>query len=126
LGFTAAGTVASSAALGAGQLVVGGGAGATPTSSASASLSSGDLTLGVPASVIGRTKLSGNTSGTVTIQPQAAAGTWTMTLPNTGGTNGYSLITDGSGNMSWANISAGSASVDTVATGLTAAGTGQS
>ncbi len=33
--------------------------------------------------------------------------TWTLTLPVTAGTAGYRLITDGSGNTSWSNLSTG-------------------
>ncbi len=49
----------------------------------------------------GFVQLGGATSGTVTVTSQAAAGTWTLTLPNSPGTNGYLLTTDGSGNASW-------------------------
>lgn len=42
--------------------------------------------LGIPGSVLGRLGLAGSTSGTVTITPQAAAGTPTLTLPNASGT----------------------------------------
>ena len=42
--------------------------------------------LGVPGSALGTLGLAGNTSGTVTITPQATAGTPTLTLPNTSGT----------------------------------------
>ena len=45
--------------------------------------------------------LAGSSSGTVTVQPAAAAGTWTMTLPTTAGTNGYVLGTDGTGITNW-------------------------
>ena len=48
------------------------------------------------------TQLVGSTSGTVTIQGAANAGTWTMTVPTTAGTSGYVLQTDGSGVTSWA------------------------
>lgn len=42
--------------------------------------------LGVPGSAIGTLGFAGNTSGTATITPQAAAGSPTLTLPNTSGT----------------------------------------
>jgi hypothetical protein len=45
-------------------------------------------------------KLSGSTSGVITIQPQAAAGTYALTLPNTQGSG--NLQNDGAGNLSWA------------------------
>ena len=44
----------------------------------------------------------GTTSGTVTVQPAATAGTWSLTLPTTAGTNGQALVTNGSGVTSWA------------------------
>lgn len=43
-------------------------------------------TLGVSGSILGTLSLAGNTSGLVLITPQAAAGTPTLTLPNTSGT----------------------------------------
>ena len=57
----------------------------------------GALTLGNPTTAQGVLNLSGATSGTVTIQGAAAAGTWTFTLPTTGGTSGYILTTNGLG-----------------------------
>jgi lysophospholipase L1-like esterase len=58
--------------------------------------------LGVAGTTRGTLSLAGDTSGTVTIQPADAAGTWTLTLPTTAGSNGYVLSTDGSGVTSWA------------------------
>ena len=55
----------------------------------------------------GETQLVGSTSGTVTIQGAANAGTWTMTVPTTAGTSGYVLQTDGSGVTSWAALTGG-------------------
>lgn len=46
----------------------------------------GTLTLGTLNSVLGSLALTGSTSGTATISPQATAGTPTLTLPNTSGT----------------------------------------
>lgn len=48
-------------------------------------------------------KLDGTTSGTVTVQPAATAGTWSLTLPTNDGDNGQVLTTDGSGVTSWQN-----------------------
>jgi hypothetical protein len=59
--------------------------------------------LGVAGTSAGTIGLSGATSGVVTIQTANAAGTWSMTLPTTGGTNGYILTTNGSGVTSWTN-----------------------
>ena len=47
----------------------------------------------------------GTTSGTVTVQPAATAGTWALTLPTGAGTNGQVLTTNGSGVTSWATPS---------------------
>lgn len=106
--FSSATAMASSAALGSGQLVVGGGAGAAPSSSANASLSSGALTLGQTGSVAGSVVLSGSTSGTATLRVAAAAGTATIfELPATNGTSGYVLRTDGAGVTSWVNPTSG-------------------
>jgi hypothetical protein len=46
-------------------------------------------------------QLNGSTSGTVTIAPAAAAGTYTLTLPNTAGSSGQVMASNGSGVMSW-------------------------
>ena len=43
-------------------------------------------TLGVPGATLGTLAFAGNTSGTVTVRPQAAAGTPTLTFPTTTGT----------------------------------------
>jgi collagen type I alpha len=51
----------------------------------------------------GRLTLAGNTSGVVTIAPQAAAGTYTFNLPTTAGTAGQVLTSQGGGTtaMTW-------------------------
>lgn len=115
--FSSASAMASSAALGSGQIVLGGGAGAAPTTSANASIASGALSLGANASVLGSVKMFGSTSGDVTIGPAAIAGTATIfQLPATNGTNGYVLQTNGSGVTSWVNPSSGG-TVTSVAAG---------
>jgi hypothetical protein len=48
----------------------------------------------------------GSVSGAVKVQPASAAGTWTMTLPTTPGTNSYLLQTDGTGATGWVAPSA--------------------
>lgn len=60
-------------------------------------------TLGVASTTTGTLSLanSGNT-GIVTLAPASSATTWTFKFPTTAGSNGQSLITDGSGNTSWA------------------------
>ena len=52
-------------------------------------------------------KIKGATSGVVTVNTKAAAGTWTLTLPDTAGTNGYALTTNGSGVTSWTSAGGG-------------------
>lgn len=51
--------------------------------------------------VKGTLRLSGSTSGYVGFQGAAAAGSTTYTLPNTDGTNGQALTTNGSGILNW-------------------------
>ena len=46
---------------------------------------------------------SGVTSGTVTETVQDAAGTWTFKLPNSAGSAGQNMITDGTGVASWSS-----------------------
>ncbi|WP_374073547.1 beta strand repeat-containing protein [Bdellovibrio bacteriovorus] len=52
--------------------------------------------------VKGTLRLSGSTSGYVGFAPAATAGSTTYTLPNSDGTNGQVLSTNGSGTLSWA------------------------
>lgn len=59
------------------------------------------LDLGSAAATLGTMRLEGSTSGYVQIQPAVAAGSWTMTLPGSAGTNTYVLQTNGSGVTSW-------------------------
>ncbi|MDE1970950.1 MAG: hypothetical protein KGI50_05240 [Patescibacteria group bacterium] len=62
---------------------------------------------GVAGSSIGGFLLSGNTSGTVSILPQAAAGTYNFNLPITAGTAGQLLTSKGgsSSAMTWTSFS---------------------
>lgn len=64
-------------------------------------------TLGIAGTTAGTLSLTGVTSGTVTIATADAAGTWTLKLPTTGGTNNYVLSTNGSGVTSWVAQSGG-------------------
>lgn len=61
------------------------------------------LTLGIAGTQTGLLKISGTTSGTVTISAADAAGTWTMKVPTTAGSAGQKLQTDGSGVTSWSS-----------------------
>lgn len=47
--------------------------------------------------------LKGASSGAVTVSTAAAAGTWTMMVPTSAGTNKYPMTTDGSGQLTLAN-----------------------
>ncbi len=82
--FDSASTWASSAALTANSPVLGGGAGAAPSTVAGITTDGTSmLTLGVNTTTLGKVKMFGNTSGDATIQPAAVAGTSTViTLPN--------------------------------------------
>ena len=118
------GTVASGTA---GQLTYYASTGTTVSGNANATISGGALTLGVAGTTAGSTVFSGSTSGAVTVKSAAAAGTWTMTLPTTAGTNGYVLSTDGTGITSWVATSGGGGTVTSVnvsggTTGLTTSG----
>jgi hypothetical protein len=66
---------------------------------------SGATSFGTAGSLSGILNISGSTSGTITIQPQAAAGTYNFNLPTTAGTSGY-VLTSGGGSsspMTWTN-----------------------
>ena len=62
----------------------------------------GTLQLGSAGATLGVMTFNGNTSGTITIQSAAAAGTYTLTLPADDGTANQFLQTDGSGALVWA------------------------
>ena len=123
-GGSGSGTVNSGTA---GQLTYYASTGTTVSGNANATISGGAFTLGVAGTAAGSLLLSGGTSGTVTIKTAAAAGTWSMTLPTTAGTNGYVLSTDGAGVTSWIATSGGGGTVTSVnvsggTTGLTTSG----
>ena len=61
--------------------------------------------LGLAGTSTGTIGLSGVTSGVVTIQPASAAGTWSMTMPTSGGSASQFLQTNGSGVTTWATPS---------------------
>jgi len=60
------------------------------------------LLLGTLNTTLGNAGFYGSTSGLVTIQPKAIAGTWTLTLPDSDGNANEFFKTDGSGITSWA------------------------
>lgn len=61
----------------------------------------GTLNVGTAGAFSGIITTSGSTSGTITIQPAAAAGTYTLTLPTDDGDANEVLTTNGSGVLSW-------------------------
>jgi hypothetical protein len=63
------------------------------------------LTLGTAGTTAGTLSFAGATSGVVTIDTLAAAGTWSLTLPPNGGAAGQYLQTDGAGNATWQTVS---------------------
>ena len=97
---------------------------------ANLNVSNGALTIGQAGSVLGSLNLTGNTSGTVSIIPQAAAGTFNFNLPTSAGTVGQVLVSGGGGStpMSWTTfggtVSSGSAGQFTYygSTGTTVSG----
>lgn len=60
-----------------------------------------------PESGTAHLKLLGTTSGTVSLQAAATAGTYTLTLPTSDGDANQVLATDGSGGLSWVTPSSG-------------------
>lgn len=75
--------------------------------------------LGIAGTTLGTIGISGNTSGVITIRPAATAGTWTFTLPTSGGTNNYVLATNGSGTSSWVDVTSLLGGLYTANNGLT-------
>lgn len=72
------------------------------------------LDVGKAGTTLGTLRLEGNTSGYVQLQPAAAAGSWTMTLPPNAGTSGYVLRTDGAGVTTWVAQSGGGTTLDAI------------
>lgn len=81
----------------AGQMAYYAATGTAVSGNPNATISSGALTLGSAGTVLGSLGLSGNTSGVVTIQPQAAAGTYNFNLPTSAGSSGAPLLSGGGG-----------------------------
>lgn len=73
---------------------------------AAASLFYNGLSAGLAGTTLGTFALAGNTSGTITIKPQAAAGTYNFNLPTTAGAAGQ-VLTSGGGAaaaMTWSSV----------------------
>jgi hypothetical protein len=73
------------------------------------------ITVGAAAGATGQLLMLGTTSGTITIKPADAAGTYTLTLPTDDGTASQVLTTDGAGVLSW-STPAGGGNVSNVGT----------
>ncbi len=131
--FSATNTLSSTAALTNHGLLLGGGAGAAVTALGVGT--TGTVLTGVSGAnpaftatptfgsvgTLGTLSLAGNTSGAVTIEPAAAAGTWAMTLPTSGGTSGQFLQTNGSGVTSWATAITSSLAFSAITAGTNTA-----
>jgi hypothetical protein len=78
------------AAADTGTVMIGGGASADPSFST-------NPVLGKATVATGSIGLAGTTSGTVTIQPQAVAGTYNFNLPTSAGSSGQPLLSGGGG-----------------------------
>jgi hypothetical protein len=86
----------------------------TVTGNPALTSSAGALTVGTANTTLGTVTLEGNTSGAVTVQPQAAAGTWNFNLPTGAGTAGQVLTSQGGGStaMTWTSVSGASGVVN--------------
>lgn len=89
-----------------GNILLGGGSGSTGctlTNSSGAFACTSTISSGVAGGTIGGFNLSGNTSGTISILPQAAAGTYNFNLPTTAGNSGEILTSAGGAGapMTW-------------------------
>ena len=82
-----------------------GGVSTTTQTIAGAKTFTTSIATGVAGASIGGVLVSGNTSGTISILPQAAAGTYNFNLPITAGTSGYFLTSAGGAGspMTWTN-----------------------
>ncbi len=69
------------------------------------------LTLGISATASGILEFFGLTSGKISLQAPDTTANWTLKLPSSAGSAGQTLITDGSGNTSWAAAGSGTVSI---------------
>lgn len=90
----------------AGQLGYYATTGSTISGDVNATITNGAFTLGQSGSVLGKLLLSGSASGTLSIVPQAASGTYEFDLPTTAGTAGQVLTSQGGAGtaMTWTSI----------------------
>ena len=102
--FSATNAIASSAALAANALVVGGGAGATPATVSNITSNNSYLQLGASTPL---RFADADSSNYVSFQaPATVTSNVAWTLPATDGTSGQVLSTNGSGTLSWVTVSA--------------------
>jgi hypothetical protein len=91
------------------------------TDAASLSFSTSTLTIGSAGATIGALALTGSTSGTISIQGQAAAGTYNFNLPTSAGTSGQPLLSGGGAGAAQTygtlGIAAGGTNITTYTTG---------
>lgn len=69
-----------------------------------------DFYAGAGGAFTGNVRFQGSVSGETILTAQDAAGSWTMKLPNSGGSANQVLTTDGTGITSWSTVAAASAS----------------
>jgi len=73
------------------------------------------LDIGSTGTTLGTMRLESSTASSyVQLQPSTTSGSWTLTLPSSGGSNGYMLQTNGSGVTSW--VAAGTGATITLGT----------
>jgi len=73
------------------------------------------MALGVASTTSGVAKLYNSASAnSVSIASGNNSSAWTLTLPTSGGTNNYALLTDGLGNTSWGAVATGTINTGTV------------
>lgn len=77
----------------------------------------GSISTGQTATGSGSVLFNGLTSGTVTVKPADAAGTWSWTWPTSAGSNGNVLSTNGSGVTSWIAAGGGTGTVTVLSSG---------
>lgn len=79
----------------------------------------GTIESGVAGTTVGSYLLAGNTSGVISIIPQAAAGTYNFNLPTTAGSTGQAMLSaaGGSSPMTWGTVATGSGGTPTCGAG---------
>lgn len=91
--------------------------GATPATAMKLSSTAGTVQFGIAGTSNGIINVTGATSGTITMQPQVAAGTWNWNWPITAGSAGQVLTSQGGGStaMTW-TAPGGGGTVTSIAT----------